>query len=257
MAKKTNEVTFEIGSRVIVNNEATGNTDIEGRVIEMKKGWYNVEYTVDGETKKVSARARSLKPVSMAWGFSKTADTTTHPVISESDNSEEAKVVDSAPEEGPEVSAMSKALSSARARYVKTKRPNGHASADVGDITARALRELDPMQTVQLAETICRIAKGSLTRRYGNLNPGQQRMNSGNRIRSLLKNIRATKTNSNDPEELNRAAEELDRIEGMLEVPFDVLAVYAEEPMDVIIADEKFNKALGKFEEETGEEDEE
>jgi hypothetical protein len=82
---------------------------------------------------------------------------------------------------------MAQALREARVRYVKTKRPEGSASMDCGDLLARTLRDLEPLEVAALADKVLGEAPGYHAGKYDHLNPGQIRMNSGNRIRSLLK----------------------------------------------------------------------
>ena len=82
---------------------------------------------------------------------------------------------------------MAAALRKARVRYTKTKRPLGSASADCGDMLARSLRELEPEEVCAMADKVLGEASGTHLLKYGHLNMGQKRMNSGNRIRAFLK----------------------------------------------------------------------
>ncbi len=59
---------------------------------------------------------------------------------------------------------------------------------DTGDIVANWLRPLDLPGAYALAAKKMSTTVKDLTARYGHLNPGQQRMNLGNRLRGYLKN---------------------------------------------------------------------
>jgi hypothetical protein len=123
---------------------------------------------------KISARSRSLAPVKLAPA------------------PEAAPILITAEEalEGEEEKAehpMAKALREARVRYVKTKRPLGSTSMDCGDMLARTLRDLEPLEVAAMADKVLGEAAGYHAGKYGHLNPGQIRMNSGNRIRAYLK----------------------------------------------------------------------
>lgn len=83
--------------------------------------------------------------------------------------------------------AMSRKLREARQRYVTTTSASGNASADNDDIVAQSLRAMEPRQVVAAAERILGLAEGELWAKYEKLNPGQQRMNAGNRIRGAIK----------------------------------------------------------------------
>lgn len=61
-------------------------------------------------------------------------------------------------------------------------------SLNNGDTTALSLAMFDPKRVMAIAEAVLPgLAKGELAKRYAKLNPGMQRMNSGNRIRAALK----------------------------------------------------------------------
>ena len=49
---------------------------------------------------------------------------------------------------------MAAALRKARVRYVKTKRPEGSASADCGDMLAKTLRDLEPEEVAAMADKV-------------------------------------------------------------------------------------------------------
>ena len=81
-----------------------------------------------------------------------------------------------------------------KAAYVHT---DGYAglSINCGDQVADTLKMLEPARVVRVAEKVLPgIKTGELAARYGKLNPGMQRMNCGNRIRSALRKGVITKT---------------------------------------------------------------
>lgn len=82
---------------------------------------------------------------------------------------------------------MSKKLREARTHYEKTIAASGNISADNGDEVAQALRTMEPKAVVTAAERILGLKKGELWAKYEGLNPGQQRMNAGNRIRGAIR----------------------------------------------------------------------
>ncbi len=81
-----------------------------------------------------------------------------------------------------------------RTNYVHT---DGYAGLSInnGDKIADALKMCEPARVVRIAEAVLPgINKGDLTKRYAKLNPGMQRMNSGNRIRAAVKKGTITAT---------------------------------------------------------------
>lgn len=82
---------------------------------------------------------------------------------------------------------MSRKLQEARQGYEQTQAYSGNLSADNADAVAQALRGLSPKQVVEAAERILGLEPGELWAKYERLNPGQQRMNAGNRIRGAIK----------------------------------------------------------------------
>lgn len=90
----------------------------------------------------------------------------------------------------PEASCkMAEALKKAREHYTKDKRPDGTATAHCGDAIAKELRDLEPQEVAALADKVLQEPAGTHFAKYQNLNNGQIRMNSGNRIRSYWKKI--------------------------------------------------------------------
>lgn len=98
-----------------------------------------------------------------------------------------AEDFDDETEEEKHSSRMAHQLAGARKRYVKTKRPNGDASADCNDLVAECLRDLEPESVCELADKIKKLPGGSMYAKYKHLNRGQVRMNSGNCIRAAYK----------------------------------------------------------------------
>jgi hypothetical protein len=126
---------------------------------------------------KISARSRSLAPIKLAPD----PEAALILITAEDDPDDEAG------EEEKAEHPMAKALREARVRYVKTKRPEGTSSMDCGDMLARTLRDLEPLEVAAMADKVLGEAAGYHAGKYGHLNPGQIRMNSGNRIRAYLK----------------------------------------------------------------------
>ncbi|MEM6771664.1 MAG: hypothetical protein AAF597_13855, partial [Bacteroidota bacterium] len=81
---------------------------------------------------------------------------------------------------------MKRQLARARKRYQRTESYGGDVSYDNGDEVAELLRGLEPKDVCSLADVVLDTDSGFHFRRYGHLNPGQQRMNAGNRIRFAL-----------------------------------------------------------------------
>lgn len=82
---------------------------------------------------------------------------------------------------------MSNQLRRYRVRYVPTTAYSGRKSMNNADDVAVTLAGMTPKQVCDLAEKVCGLPQGSLWAKYESLNPGQQRMNSGNRIRAAIK----------------------------------------------------------------------
>jgi len=74
-------------------------------------------------------------------------------------------------------------------RYVKTKLANGGSCLDNGDSVASHLRGLELGEVYELVADKLGCSEKELMARYGHLNPGQQRMNLGNRLRGFYKQL--------------------------------------------------------------------
>ena len=83
------------------------------------------------------------------------------------------------------------ALREARKRY-RAERVGGKLRIDNGDPIADLLRPLTPMQVALAADKLLDEPDGTHAEKYAHLNPGQVRMNSGNRIRGAVKRGAAT-----------------------------------------------------------------
>jgi len=82
---------------------------------------------------------------------------------------------------------MSETLLRYRQRYQPTVAYSGRASLNNGDVVAEFLAGREPHEVCAAVEQLLGLEDGELWARYQNLNPGQQRMNAGNRLRAALK----------------------------------------------------------------------
>jgi len=82
---------------------------------------------------------------------------------------------------------MSKTLQKYSEGYEPSICASGRKSLNTGDKIARLLAGLEPLAVIQAAESVLGMKSGELSERYESLNPGQQRMNAGNLIRSAFK----------------------------------------------------------------------
>ena len=82
---------------------------------------------------------------------------------------------------------MAKTLAKYRETYKPSVSPSGRKSLNNGDPIAQILEGRDADEVLAIAEQLLELNPGELVARYENLNPGQRRMNGGNRIRSAIK----------------------------------------------------------------------
>jgi hypothetical protein len=82
---------------------------------------------------------------------------------------------------------MAETLLKYRANYVPSIAYSGRKSLNNGDAIAQFLSGAEPAVVATQCETILGLEPGFLTERYLGLNPGQIRMNSGNRLRAAIK----------------------------------------------------------------------
>lgn len=124
-----------------------------------KGGWLTLE-AENGEQHK--ARAGSLS------------------VVAHEDGEEAAEAAEKA-------RRMSATLNKYKPQYVQSVAASGAKSQNNGDDLAAFLSALTPEAVVALAEKVLGLEAGELVAKYDRLNPGQKRMNSGNRIRAAIK----------------------------------------------------------------------
>ena len=178
---------FKVGDHVVATTGATDGCPATGVVCNIGKGWYVI--TLDQpeafplvKSGKISARAGS-----MAIYESKSVE----PIVSIEDEDRDDSDEDDLGEESAGC-RMARQLKAARVRYMKTKRPSGAASADNADAIARALRDYEPLEVCEIADKVFKLPIGSHESKYSGLNPGQKRMNAGNRIRGLWRKLWTT-----------------------------------------------------------------
>jgi len=95
-------------------------------------------------------------------------------------------------EEDNEPKSMSRTLNKYRTGYEPTVAYSGRVSLNTGDDVAVLLAGLAPDAVIRVAEQLLGLEDGELMTRYAGLNPGQRRMNGGNRIRAAIKRGDAT-----------------------------------------------------------------
>jgi len=178
---------FSLGDRVIVTTAATDQCAATGFVSSITAGWYIITLDVPGvfpkaKDGKVSARANSMTLLHAGVVTFRSASAAIAPSAKESDDEDDQ-------DEGDAGCQMARQLAAARVRYSKTKRPNGSASADNADAIAKALRDYEPLEVCEIADKVFKLPLGSHEAKYSKLNPGQKRMNSGNRIRGLWRKL--------------------------------------------------------------------
>ena len=82
---------------------------------------------------------------------------------------------------------MSAILAKYRPHYIVSTTPNGRKSRCNGDDVAAELEGYDALQVIKAAEILCELETGTLVAKYQGMNPGQARMNAGNRIRGAVR----------------------------------------------------------------------
>ena len=82
---------------------------------------------------------------------------------------------------------MAGILANYRAGYVPSIAASGKKSLSNGDTIAKALEGKTAEEVLLMAESLLGLPSGTLQSQYARLNPGQQRMNAGNRLRAALK----------------------------------------------------------------------
>ena len=196
---------FSLSDRVTVTTAATDQCAATGTISSITAGWYIITLDVPdvfpkAKDGKVSARANSMTLLPAAVVTSKPAPAAIAPSARKSsakeydddDKDQDEDRDDSDEDDLGEESAgcrMSEQLKAARVRYTKTRRPSGAASADNADAIAKALRDYEPLEVCEIADRVFNLPLGSHESKYSSLNPGQKRMNSGNRIRGLWRKL--------------------------------------------------------------------
>ena len=94
---------------------------------------------------------------------------------------------DAPEEEGEGEYSMAGQLKKYRERYQVSITATGSKSLSNGDKLAKFLEQKTPNEVCAIADTACEKENGFHQARYQNLNPGQQRMNAGNKLRALVK----------------------------------------------------------------------
>ena len=93
-------------------------------------------------------------------------------------------------EDEPQPRGMAKTLNRYRDNYEPHLTPQGKKSLSNGDWLAQQLAGLTPAEVLSVGGRVLGLDVRGL---YGHLNPGQQRMNVGNRLRAAIKKEEYTK----------------------------------------------------------------
>ena len=186
---------FKVGDHVVATTGATDGCPATGVVCNIGKGWYVIALDQPEAFPLVKSGKISARAGSMAIYESKSVE----PIVSIEDEDRDEDDLDEDEDRdeddlGEEYTGcrMSEQLKAARVRYAKTKRPSGAASADNADAIARALRDYEPLEVCEIADKVFKLPIGSHESKYSGLNPGQKRMNAGNRIRGLWRKLWTT-----------------------------------------------------------------
>ena len=177
---------FKVGDHVVATTGATDNCPATGIVCNIGKGWYVITLDQPEAFPMVKSGKISARAGSMAIYEPKSVE----PIVSIEDEDRDGDDDDDVlVAEESAGCRMAEQLKAARVRYAKTKRPSGAASADNADAIAKALRDFEPLEVCEIADKVFKLPLGSHEAKYSKLNPGQKRMNSGNRIRGLWRKL--------------------------------------------------------------------
>ena len=177
---------FKVGDHVVATTGATDNCPATGVVCNIGKGWYVITLDQPEGFPSVKSGKISARAGSMAIYEPKSVE----PIVSIEDEDRDGDDDDDVlVAEESAGCRMARQLKAARVRYAKTKRPSGAASADNADAIAKALRDYEPLEVCEIADKVFKLPLGSHEAKYSKLNPGQKRMNSGNRIRGLWRKL--------------------------------------------------------------------
>lgn len=157
---------LEINAPIVVTGNAYAG--LTGKIATISKGWYEVELD-DGRVQKMRAKHLLVNVPA-----------------EEQDTDEDEELTDA--------QKMKATLERHRTGYEKTVAHSGSASLDNGDKVAKALRGLHPVEAMVLANMVVVPLDPEFDAfaKYGHLNNGQQRMNSGNKIRGAVKREETT-----------------------------------------------------------------
>ena len=174
---------FAIGDRVTCTMPSLSSTPLVGTISNTTaSGWYAVllDVVIDAigvKDGKISCRARSLEALLVEAKPQTKAESSDEEIDDSDEEIDKEEVVGS---------KMAQALAKARTHYTKCRRPNGAQTAHSGDDVAKALHDYEPMEVAALADRCLNQPSGTHLLKYGHLNNGQIRMNSGNRIRAAF-----------------------------------------------------------------------
>lgn len=176
---------FKVGDHVVATTGATDNCPATGIICNVGKGWYVITLDQPEAFPMVKSGKISARAGSMAIYEPKSVE----PIVSIEDEDRDDDNDDDVIAEESDGCKMAEQLKAARVRYAKTKRPSGAASADNADAIAKALRDFEPLEVCEIADKVFKLPLGSHESKYSKLNPGQKRMNSGNRIRGIWRKL--------------------------------------------------------------------
>jgi len=162
-------ISFEKGDKVDVLERGTG------VVQEIKKGWYVIK--LDDNKELVNCRAASLTPIG---NQGKVPDLDS----SGDENVGTGEEID--PSEDQPTAAKGSVISKESKASYETYKKGKTTSMDCADKTAKSLRDMELDEVYNYAASVLELPKAELEAKYSRLNPGMQRMNLGNRIRTLL-----------------------------------------------------------------------
>jgi nitric oxide reductase activation protein len=148
--------------------------DIERENITAVTAWAVPERTEEAQAEEPKAEEAQAEP---------------ERAITDDERADEAQAEEEDEEEDEEEAGrgMARQLAAARVRYEHCRTKLGKKSMRCGDEVSVALSALDHVQACDLLDLLLGDARGTALTRYAHLNNGQIRMNSGNRIRNLVK----------------------------------------------------------------------
>lgn len=160
---------FEEGCAVLWQDPTTGEQR-EAVFCGLSRGWATIA-VADEEGAERKVRLSSLQP---------TDDSDVEPELADEQDDEQD-------DDGEIGSNLASQMRKYRAGYVPATNATGSKTLTNGDGIATALLRLLPLQVCAAADALFEQPAGYHAARYASLNAGQQRMNSGNRIRAYLR----------------------------------------------------------------------